>query len=160
MTNATVQVTKKPQTKAQLCWSFYRQHMTVDLLNSATDESKQKIREINKLCKSHFMSTEVGLSEKGSNTYIQICKDRMLGKDPHAGRKLANKTARLNKKSTVDSQSEVVTEIPAEEPTVDLSKRWVVGSSKTELTNSFDTRSQAQDFAKVNSLKWFDSKTI
>lgn len=158
MTNAQTKI-QKPQTKAQKCWSFYRQHMTVDLLTTNTDESKQKIREINKLCKSHFMSDVVGLSEKGSNTYIQICKDRMLGNDPHAGRKQANKNARLAKKSTVDNQSEVVAEQPVEE-TVDLSKRWVVGSSKTELVNSFDTRSQAQEFAKVNSLKWFDSKTI
>lgn len=163
MTNSNVQVqTKKPQTKAQMCWSFYRTLMTKDLLTSNTEDSKAKIREINKQCKTHFMSSEVGLTDKGANTYIQICKDRMLDKDPHAGRKLANKNSRLAKKSTVDQTIEVVAEeaVVEEQPTVDLSKRWVVGSSKTELVNSFDTRSQAQEFAKVNSLKWFDSKTI
>ncbi len=144
----------KPQTKAQLCWSFYRTLMTKAILEAGTEESKAQIREINKQCKAHFTSAEVGLSDKGANTYIQICKERMLGKDPHAGRKLANKNSRLAKKTTVDQPAEVV----AEEPAVDLTKRWAVGASKTELVNSFDTRSQAQQFAKDNGLKWFDSK--
>lgn len=154
MSQVQVSAQTKDQTKAQKCWSFYRTLMTKEILETGTDDSRAQIREINKKCKDHFTSAEVGLSAKGANTYIQICKQRMEGKDPHAGRKLANKNTRLAKKSTVDQPAEVVSEIPA----VDLTKRWVVGTSKTELVNSFDTRSEAQKCAKDNSLKWFDSK--
>lgn len=160
MTNSNVQVQiKKPQTKAQMCWSFYRTLMTKDLLTSNTEDSKAKIREINKQCKTHFMSSEVGLTDKGANTYIQICKDRMLDKDPHAGRKLANKNSRLAKKSTVDQTAEVVAEEPID-PKFDLSKRWVVGYDKNMYFKSFDTRAEAKKYAKDNDLKWFDSKTF
>lgn len=162
-TNTQVQVkTEKQPSKAHLCWKFYRTLITKEVLEAGTEESAQLIREVNKKCKDHFTSAEVGLTDKGANTYIQICKHRMLGLDPHAGRKLANKNTRLAKKSTVDKTVEVVAEEVVEEqqPTVDLSKRWVVGSDKENLTNSFETRSEAQKYAKDNSMKWFDSKTI
>lgn len=163
-TNAQVQVkTEKQPSKAHLCWKFYRTLITKEVLEAGTEESAQLIREVNKKCKTHFTSAEVGLTDKGANTYIQICKHRMLGLDPHAGRKLANKNTRLAKKSTVDQPAEVVAEEVVDEVVdsrFDLSKRWTVGYDKSTVFRSFDTRSEAQKYAKDNSMKWFDSKTI
>ena len=151
MNNQTNTVVKtKPVSKTQKAWTVYR---------SVMNDSSIKPEDKNKTIRDRFQTDEVGLSDKGANTYMSYCKDRAAGKDPHAGRKLANKNrAKLLKEQKVDSVTETVSQPEVEQPTVDLSNRWLVGSDKENLTGSFTSRAQAQKFAKDNNIKWFDGQ--
>lgn len=138
----------KKVSKTQDCIRFYRTLVTKALLQAGTDESKAQIREANKACKNHFMST-LGMTEKGANTYIQICKSYVLGEDPHAGRKLANKKRRMS-----TAKNEQVAEPVVEQVT----HRWGVGSDKANIVGTYHSRAEAQKVAKEQGLKWFDTK--
>lgn len=166
MTTSNVQTKTKPVSKAQLAFGFYRataNDLKITKDNFANEETKPLVSKLNKMCKDHFTTT-VGLTEKGCGTYIQLCKDRFLGKDPHIGRKLANKnrSAKLKQSQQAVEQpivEEVTTKVE-QQSTVDLSNRWLVGTDKDNLTGSFKSRTEAQVFAKDNNIKWFDKNKV
>jgi hypothetical protein len=144
-TNTAVQV--KKVSKTTQAWSIFRA-----VNNDATVPAELK----RKTALDRFKS-EAGITDKAAQTYYRICTDRAAGSDPHAGRKLANKARSvLLKGQPVDQVEEVVAEV-VEQPTVDLSNRWLVGSDRNNLTGSFKSRAEAQQFAKDNSIKWFDA---
>lgn len=146
--NTAVQV--KKVSKATQAWSIFRA-----VNNDATVPAELK----RKTALARFKE-EAGITDKAAQTYYRICTDRAAGVDPHAGRKLANKARSvLLKGQPVDSTPEVVAEVEEviEQPAVDLSNRWLVGTDRNNLTGSFKSRAEAQQFAKDNSIKWFDA---
>lgn len=148
MSQVQTAVQVKPVSKTTQCIRFYRTLVTKAMLEAGTEESKAQIREANKACKTHFVQV-LGLTDKGANTYIQICKDRVLGNDPHAGRKLANKNRRM---------SMAQAEQPAEPVVEQVQHRWGVGADKSNIVSTHQSRSEAQKVAKEQNLKWFDTK--
>lgn len=157
MTNVAI-TTEKKVSKTTLAIRFYRHraNVTKDLLEAGTDEAKVQIRAANKMCKEHFVK-ELGLTEKGANTYLSICRDMVLGKDPHAGRKSANKARSLRLAAETVQPTAQETVEPAA-PQADLTQRWGVGETKGEPVLTFSSRAQAQQYAKENNMKWFDTK--
>lgn len=153
MTNVAI-ATEKKVSKTTLAIRFYRTKLTKAVLEANTDESKAQIRAANKECKEHFVK-ELDLSEKGANTYLSICRDMVLGKDPHAGRKSANKARSLRLATVTPAVEETVEPVT---PAADLTQRWGVGVTKGEPTITFSSRAQAQQHAKDHDLKWFDTK--
>lgn len=138
MTNVAIK-TKQPS-KTTLARSIFRSVMNDDTIVQAEKRKVALLR----------FKTEAQITDKAAQTYYRICLDMSTGKDPHEGRKKANKARSV----LLKGQQEVV----EEKPPVDLSKRWLVGSDRENLVGSFESRAKAQDFAKVNSMKWFDSQ--
>lgn len=150
MSNVQQTVVTKEKSKMFHCIQFYKKHITRAMLESATEQDKAAVKAANKLCRAHFTGT-IGLSTAGANTYMVACRDVVLGKDPHAGRKLANKNRKLN---SVQQPVQITEQVQVEPET----HRWGVGSDKSNITGTYPSRAEAQKVAKEQGLKWFDTK--
>lgn len=94
---------------------------------------------------------EVGMTKNGASTYYQNISNKV-----NKGMKLYayNKPA---KKKTVTSdvvkaaEKQVLLMLPLLEK-----QRWMVVDDNGQEVNNFKSRSEAQQFAKVNEMKWLD----
>lgn len=101
--------------------------------------------------RAHFIAravAEIPMSQHGAATYYQNLTNEAGGKG----------TYKYNKKSTAPKSKKAVAK--AEEVVLALvhqaTERWMAVNETGYEVNSFKTRTAAQEFAKVNGLKWKD----
>lgn len=99
--------------------------------------------------RAHFIAraiAEIPMSQHGAATYYQNLSNAAKGESTYKYNKPSKKT-----KKAVAKVEEVVLAL-----THQATERWMAVNEAGYEVNSFPTRAKAQEFAKVNGLKWKD----
>ena len=96
---------------------------------------------------------EVGMTKHGASTYYQNISNQVnKGMKLYAYNKPAKKTT---KKEVAAAEQAALLMLPHLEK-----QRWMVVDENGVEVNCFKSRQQAQEFAKVNEMKWLDRNKV
>ena len=97
---------------------------------------------------------EIGLTKNGASTYYQNISNQV-----NKGMKLYhyNKSSKkkVTKQEVVQAEQSIMMMLPLLEK-----HRWMVVDNNDQEVNCFSSRTKAQEFAKVNELKWKDRNKV
>lgn len=99
--------------------------------------------------RAHFIAravAEIPMTQHGAATYYQNLSNEANGQSTYK----YNKPSKKSKKAVAKVENVVLA------LTHQATERWMAVNDKGYEVNSFPTRAKAQEFAKVNGLKWKD----